>query len=133
MPVTVDLSAAVVTVVVVAVGGPLQWNTLGGVDDSGRPPQSVAPRAQTTAAAGWAIRRCRRCMADVCDGRLVSGCGGGGGGSSRRPLQWNTQRHAVATYWPFRRLQQSTGEVNARGALRLPRRRRIRCLPLNNL
>jgi hypothetical protein len=33
MPVTVDLSAAVVTVVVVAVGGPLQWNTLGGVDD----------------------------------------------------------------------------------------------------
>ena len=27
MPVTVDLSAAVVTVVVVAVGGPLQWNT----------------------------------------------------------------------------------------------------------
>ena len=70
MPVTVDLSAAVVTVVVVAVGG---------------------------------------------------------------PLQCNTQRHAVATYWPFRRLQQSTGEVNARGALRLPRRRRIRCLPLNNL
>ena len=78
-------------------------------------------------------RRRRRCIADACDGRLVSGCGGGGGGSSRRPLQWNTQRHAVATYWPFRRLQQSTGEVNARGALCLPRRRRIRCLPLNNL
>ena len=43
-----------------------------------------------------------------------------------------TRNKTVATYWPFRRLQQSTGEVNARGALRLPRRRRIRCLPLNN-
>ena len=50
----------------------------------------------------------------------------GGGGSS------GTRNKTVATYWPFRRLQQSTGEVNARGALRLPRRRRIRCLPLNN-
>ena len=64
-----------------------------------------------------------RCLSVTVD---ISAAVVGGGGSS------GTRNKTVATYWPFRRLQQSTGEVNARGALRLPRRRRIRCLPLNN-